>query len=209
MRKPFVIQPAIAHLEANLRILDKTHDIACGCLPFMSQSSWIRACHIGLVCFGGNLMQGERAFRLQVLGQLVLGAAERNAERVERQGDFAGNLPIAAWRSGASNCTRPAATPRLNFCFLKTSTGSTASTRPEAVFSTCMFRLTPSTAMSGSLRSGWRRTSEPSSTEIFGLLMVPVMWHLAGPFSCAGPDPGGAAPRTGPAFGPGRRSHAR
>ena len=40
-------------------------------------------------------MQGEFAFRLQLLDRLVLGNAERNAELAERQGDFAVHLPLA------------------------------------------------------------------------------------------------------------------
>jgi hypothetical protein len=42
-----------------------------------------------------------------------------------------------------------------------------------------MFNLIPSAAMIGSLRSCWRRTSEPSSTLIFGLPIVPVTRHYA------------------------------
>ena len=77
-----MMQPTIAHLEVDLRILNQTDQIG-----------WWLAMHVGkhldqslrdgVYRFEGNLMQPELACGHQALGHLLLGNAKRNTQRLE------------------------------------------------------------------------------------------------------------------------------
>ena len=86
------------------------------------------------------MVQRELAFRLQALDHCSLGTPS-GMRTVLSDREISPVTCRSASTSGAISDTRPLAATTLNFAFLKTSTGSTASTIPEAVFSTCMVRF--------------------------------------------------------------------
>ena len=92
-----MMQPAIAHLKADLRILDETHHIGRLLAVHVGDQLDQRLPH-RVVDFGRDLMEREFAFHLDALDQLVPGDPERNAELVQGKRYLPGYLRCIAQR---------------------------------------------------------------------------------------------------------------